>query len=74
VAVLPPALQHVSQVLPAAHVFEGMRQVLDGKGPPWGHLAWAYGLNALYLLAAGAYFYHTLAEAKREGRLLRVGE
>lgn len=74
VAVLPPALQHVSQVIPAAHVFEGMRQVLDGAGPPLYHLAWAYGLNVLYLLGAAAFFYYTLAEAKREGRLLRVGE
>lgn len=74
VAVLPPALQHVSQVIPAAHVFEGMRQVLDGKGAPLHHLAWAYGLNVVYLLAGAAFFYYTLAEAKREGRLLRVGE
>lgn len=74
VAVLPEALQHVSQVIPAAHVFEGMRQVLDGGPAPTGHLAWAYGLNGFYLTAAVAFFYATLGEAKREGRLLRVGE
>ncbi|MFQ5509642.1 MAG: ABC transporter permease [Leptospirillia bacterium] len=74
VSVLPPALQHISQFIPAAHVFEGMRQVLDGGGAPLHHLGWAYGLNAVYLSAALWFFYHTLAEAKREGRLLRVGE
>lgn len=74
VAVLPRALQHVSQFIPAAHVFEGMRQVLDGAGPPLGHLAWAYGLNVVYLAATLIFFYAMLAEAKREGRLLRVGE
>jgi len=55
-------------------VFEGMRQVLDGAGPPTGHLVWAYGLNAVYLAASLTFFYATLREAKREGRLLRVGE
>ena len=74
VAVLPKALQHVSQYIPAAHVFEGMRQVLDGAGPPLHHLAWAYGLNAIYLAGSLVFFYAMLAEAKREGRLLRVGE
>lgn len=74
VAVLPEALQHVSQFIPAAHVFEGMRQVLNGGLPPAHHLAWAFGLNVVYLSASLVFFYATLAEAKREGRLLRVGE
>ncbi|MBI5136843.1 MAG: ABC transporter permease [Nitrospirae bacterium] len=74
VSVLPGFLQPVSHAIPAAHVFEGMRQVLDGAGVPTTHLMAAYALNAVYLVAALAFFYRTLAEAKREGRLLRVGE
>jgi ABC-2 type transport system permease protein len=74
VEVLPVPLQHVSQFTPAAHVFEGMRAVLNHAAPPTGHLAWAYALNVVYLAGALAFFYATLAEAKREGRLLRVGE
>jgi ABC-2 type transport system permease protein len=74
VSVLPMPLQYISAVLPAAHVFEGMRHVLGGGGVPLHHLAWAYGLNVIYLGASLTFFYWTLAEAKREGRLLRVGE
>ena len=74
VSVLPVPLQHVSQFLPAAHVFEGMRAVLDHGPAPTGHLAWAFALNVVYLGASLTFFYWTLAEAKREGRLLRVGE
>ncbi len=74
VSVLPPFLQPIAHAIPAAHIFEGMRQVLDGAGPPTGHLMAAYGLNVIYLAGALAFFYWTLAEARREGRLLRVGE
>ncbi len=74
VSVLPPFLQPVAHAIPASHIFEGMRQVLDGSGAPTGHLLVAYGLNVVYLAASMVFFYWTLAEAKREGRLLRVGE
>lgn len=74
VSVLPEFLQAIAYSIPATHVFEGMRQVLDGGGPPTGHLMAAYGLNFVYLAAALIFFYKMLAEAKREGRLLRVGE
>ena len=74
VSVLPEFLQYISHGIPAAHVFEGMRQVLDGAGAPTGHLIAAYALNVIYLGAALMFFYWTLGEAKREGRLLRVGE
>ena len=33
---------------PPAHVFEGMRAVMFGEAFPWGHLAAAMGLNAVY--------------------------
>ena len=74
VKVLPDFLQPIAYSIPAAHIFEGMRQVLDGSGPPTGNLIAAYALNAVYLALALIFFYRTLAEAKREGRLLRVGE
>lgn len=74
VDVLPPVLQPIAHSIPASHVFEGMRQVLDGGPAPTHHLLWAYGLNALYAVFALLFFYQFFAEAKREGRLLRVGE
>ncbi len=74
VSVLPAVLQPVSAAIPASHVFEGMRQVLDGGAAPVHHLMMAYSLNLAYMIGALLFFYATLAEAKREGRLLRVGE
>ena len=35
VAVLPPAAQAVAFAIPASHVVEGMRAVLDGQGIDW---------------------------------------
>jgi ABC-2 type transport system permease protein len=74
VSVLPEFLQPIAYSLPTAHIFEGMRQVLDGGGAPIEHLLAATGLNAVFLMAALLFFYRGLSEAKREGRLLRVGE
>ncbi len=74
VSVLPELLQSIALSIPAAHIFEGMRQVIDGGAAPTEHLMMAFGLNVIYLMAALIIFNRSLAEAKREGRLLRVGE
>ncbi len=74
VDVLPPFLQYIAHAIPASHIFEGMRQVLDGGPAPIGHLLWAYSLNGVYAVVSLLVFYRFFAEAKREGRLLRVGE
>ena len=50
VSVLPLALQPVALALPSAHVFEGMRAALVGV-VRWDQLAWAFGLNAVWLCA-----------------------
>lgn len=74
VSVLPGWFQPVALATPAAHVFEGMRAVLKGGGLPWEHLAWAAGLNALYL-ALGVWFFHATFHLVRErGLLAKVGE
>ena len=53
-AVLPPGLRALAAALPATHVFEGMRAVLLEGRLSWTHVAWASGLNLVYLgLAAG---------------------
>jgi ABC-2 type transport system permease protein len=74
VSVLPAFLQPVAYSLPTAHIFEGMRQVLDGGGAPIEHLLAATGLNVIFLIVGLVMFYKSLGEAQREGRLLRVGE
>jgi ABC-2 type transport system permease protein len=73
-SVLPEWLRPVAQANPAAHVFEGMRSVISGGGLPWGHLAAAVGLNALYLALMIGVFYYTFAVCKERGSLVRVGE
>jgi ABC-2 type transport system permease protein len=52
VTVLPSAMQTVAWGLPSTYVFEGMRQVIQSGLIPWGNLAWAVGLNLVYLSAA----------------------
>ena len=72
--VLPKWLQAVAWANPAAHVFEGMRGVLNGGALPVQHLAWALGLNLLYLVLMIAWFHHTFNICKERGLLVRVGE
>lgn len=72
--VLPAWLKPVAWANPAAHVFEGMRVVLSSGEAPLTNFAWAVSLNALFLVAAVAWFYRTFAYCKDQGLLVRVGE
>ncbi|MGH7231718.1 MAG: ABC transporter permease [Nitrospiraceae bacterium] len=72
--VLPKWLQVVAWANPAAHVFEGMRAVINGGALPIIHLTWAMGLNVLYLALMVAWFHHTFNVCKERGSLVRIGE
>ena len=72
--VLPRWLQPFAHGNPACHIFEGMRAVLNGAGPPWPHLAWATMLNLVLLAAVVAWFFRTFAVCLDQGLLVRVGE
>ncbi len=72
--VLPDWLKAVAWANPAAHVFEGMRAVLTSQAQPLVNLAWAGGLNVLYLGLVIAMFHWTFAMCKERGSLVRVGE
>lgn len=74
VAVLPDWLQPVALAIPAAHVFEGMRTMLAGGGIAWNHLAWAAGLDLLWLAAAAWIFLAQFQAARVRGALLNIGE
>ena len=74
VSVLPHWMQAIAHYLPSSHVFEGMRAVINGKGIPWNHLAWASGLNVLFIVGAVWFFYATFALVKERGLLSKVGE
>jgi ABC-2 type transport system permease protein len=69
---LPPWLQHVAEALPAAHIFEGMRQVLVTGGIPWEHLQRALLLDGLWFLLAALFYAMTLAHVRRSGLLVKV--
>ena len=74
IAVLPWWMQPVARVLPASHVFEGMRGVLGGHGVPWGELGWATGLNVLWLAASALLFARQFQAARERGALTSIGE
>ncbi len=72
--VLPPWLQGVAWINPAAHVFEGMRGLLTNHAPPLASLGLATGLNGFYLIAVILWFHRTFNVCKDRGSLVRVGE
>jgi ABC-2 type transport system permease protein len=69
----PAWIHPISLAIPATHVFEGMRDVLSGKGFPLERLAWAFGLNLLYLLAAALFFKYMFHQARKRGLLAKLG-
>lgn len=74
VSILPRVLQPVALALPSAHVFEGMRSILYQGVIRWDHLAWAAGLNLVWMLGAVAVFAGQFHAARVRGALLNVGE
>ena len=74
VSVLPGALQPIALALPSAHVFEGMRAAMMGRMIRWDHLAWAFGLNIVWMTAAILIFARQFRQARVRGALLNIGE
>ncbi len=74
VSVLPAWVQPFALALPSSHVFEGMRAVLLNGVIRWDHMAWAFGLNALWLAVAIAVFTQQFRQARVRGALLSIGE
>jgi ABC-2 type transport system permease protein len=74
VSVLPDWLEPVALAVPAAHVFEGMRAALLEGRVAWDHLAWAFGLDAVWLALMALLFMRQLDAARTRGALLSIGE
>ena len=74
VSVLPEAARWLALAMPPAHVFEGMRSLLFGDGLPIDRLLFAFGLNGIYMVLAGALFLAAFNDARRRGALLQQGE
>lgn len=71
---LPGWLQPMAIAIPATHVFEGMRDILFGRGIDWGQLALSMGLNFGYLAMAIVFLMKSFRHARDEGKLLQMGE
>jgi len=74
ISTLPDWLQPLAFMLPASHVFEGMRAVLIDKVVRLDLLAIAVGLNAVYLALSVAVFLRAFHMARVKGLLLNIGE
>ncbi|HEY5649588.1 MAG TPA: ABC transporter permease [Nitrospiria bacterium] len=74
VSVLPGILQVIAQVIPAAHIFEGMRAVINTQAFPAEELIWATGLNVFYIWGSIVFFNWMFRRVKDKGLLVRVGE
>jgi ABC-2 type transport system permease protein len=73
VNVLPEAMQKVAWAIPCTYVFEGMRAVIGSGVIPWDNLAWAVGLNIIYLAAAMGLLLHMFNLARDRGLLGKWG-
>jgi ABC-2 type transport system permease protein len=74
VSVLPPGLQTVAHLLPASHVFEGMRALMFEQVFRFDLLWNAVLLNVVYLGIGIAVFLAVFRAARRRGLLINVGE
>ncbi len=74
VSVLPPILKYVAYLVPASHVFEGMRLILKTGEFPTGELITAAILNVFYIIIAVTFFSWNFKKVKEQGLLAKVGE
>jgi ABC-2 type transport system permease protein len=74
IAALPVWLRPVAEILPAAHIFAGMRAALLNQVQDYASLATAIGLNIAWMLAALAVFAGEFRRARVNGALTSIGE
>ncbi|TVQ85581.1 MAG: ABC transporter permease [Micavibrio sp.] len=74
VSALPDAVQTISLMMPASHVFEGLRGILL-DGVYHAEYMWkAFALNIFYFTLAIGCFYWSFNESRKRGGLLQTGE
>jgi len=74
VEVMPLAIQKIAFFVPASHVFEAMRQVINLKPFPWHHLYIATIEGVSYLLISILIFAVIFRNALKRGILVKIGE
>lgn len=73
VSVLPEYLRYVAYFVPAAHTFEGMRQVVNDGTFPLKHMIIAFVLNIIYMALSWLLFSKVFEQAKEKGFLVKRG-
>lgn len=72
VSQLPPLLQKIALLLPTAHIFEGMRQVLAKSELSVSHLVWAFGLNLVYITLSALFYALMYKKSRENGKLASI--
>jgi ABC-2 type transport system permease protein len=68
---LPQWMQYLARLLPAAHVFEGLRGIVSGRGASGVALLWGASLAGLYVLLACWFLVRVYRHAVRTGLIAR---
>jgi len=72
--VLPQWLQPVALLIPASHIFEGLRFIVIEQTFRLDLLVNAFGLNLVFVLLSLTTFFVILRYARIHGQLLQMGE
>lgn len=72
VSALPVWIRPIALMIPATHVFEGMRSVILSNTFPVYNLLMAIGLNVVWFLIAVWLLYAMFDYVRREGKLLKL--
>ncbi|MEQ8403870.1 MAG: ABC transporter permease [Oceanicaulis sp.] len=74
VEVLPDLLQPVAMALPPAHIFEGLRALINEGALEFAALGWAFALNVVWLGGGVLLYAWMLRSARARGALTQIGE
>ena len=74
VSTLPPVLQSIALCLPSTYVFEGLRALVLEQTFRGDFMLKAFGLNLVLMGVCYGMFTLLLAEARRKGSLVQMGE
>lgn len=71
VSILPPWMQILAHCVPASHVFEGMRQVIEHGYIDPAQIYIAFGLNLIYAVLSGWLYSYFFEQARSRGFLAK---
>jgi ABC-2 type transport system permease protein len=69
---LPVSLRPLALALPTTHSFEGMRQLMEGRGFSMLDFKWGLALNIVYMALAMLFFRRMFESARSRGLLIKV--